>query len=77
MGVIRINDEVAFDYRVSVIDLDPKIVTNIPHYMDLDRSIVENYAALHPEFLCMPSSSSSSSCSDNGIQQHKETSNQT
>ncbi|CAG8545016.1 8157_t:CDS:2 [Acaulospora morrowiae] len=35
--------ETSFNYKIFVIDLDPKLVSNIPHYHELDAKIVENY----------------------------------
>lgn len=37
------SDKIYFKYKVNVIDLDPKSVTKIPYYYDLDAMIVNNY----------------------------------
>eukprot|EP00761_Pharyngomonas_kirbyi_P008104 gb/GECH01008115.1/.p1 GENE.gb/GECH01008115.1/~~gb/GECH01008115.1/.p1 ORF type:complete len:543 (+),score=117.55 gb/GECH01008115.1/:1-1629(+) len=34
-------DGITYEYRLRIVDLDPKDVERIPHYHDLDRSIVE------------------------------------
>ncbi|RKP12135.1 inositol-pentakisphosphate 2-kinase [Piptocephalis cylindrospora] len=48
--------ELEWHCRVSAIDLDPKPVTRIPHWDDLDRKIALSATVNSPTFSCTPSS---------------------
>ncbi len=48
----KLNDDLRFKYKVTLLDVDPKPVDKMKHYFELDRQIAENFRQKQFEKTC-------------------------